>query len=236
MQRISVICIVAFIVSMSACETVQTFWVPVYSLEYGNTNERMVFDPRINSVVNPEEGVLVAYYETGTKKGTAYANDYSLSLADKVVITDGKIDTKESTPRLVTNLELFKSFYYDYYAEQESDRKLYVYRDSTLMALDHSLIADEKTIEYVILGRNVGTSGIGQVVIADVLPAGFDYVASEYSVDAKVGSFEHKVITKHDKTSIVLVSNFLKPLPPADVFRLRVTIKARFDKMEKEFD
>ncbi len=229
------LCILLFI-ALSACETSQAFWVPMYSLKYGVTAEKTTFDPRINSVVNPEQGTLVAYYETDSKKATVYGNDYSLSLAEKVVITDGKIDKKESTPELVTNLEIYKSFYYDYWAEKETDRKLYVYRDSTLMALDHSLAGSDRLIEYVIMGKNVGTNGIGRIIIADVLPRGFTYVASEYSVDPKVGSFEHKIITKNDKTSIVLASDFAKPLPPADVFRLKVMIRAHLDTMGKEFD
>jgi uncharacterized repeat protein (TIGR01451 family) len=236
MKRKNALGIVFLLFLLSACQTSQTYWVPVYSLKYGITTEKTTFDSRINSVVNPEEGVLVAYYETDTKKATVYGNDYSMSLAEKVVITNDEIAAKLSTPKLVTNLDLFKSFYYDYFSETEKDRKLYVYRDSTLMALDHSLIGDDKIIEYVIIGKNVGTNAISQIVIADILPKGFVYVASEYSVDAKVGSFEHKVITKNDKTSIVLASNFIKPLPPADVFRLKIRLRAQFDKMGKEFD
>jgi uncharacterized repeat protein (TIGR01451 family) len=218
-----------------SCQTTTTYWIPVYSLQYDVTTEEAGFDPRINAVINPEEGLLLAYYETTTKKGTVYGNDYSMSLAEKVVIKNNEIVSEKSTPKSVTNLELYKSFYFNYFKETAEDRKLYIVRNDTLIALDHSEISNEQVITYIIMGKNVGTNGISEILITDILPAGFEFEGSEYSVDSEIGAFEHKVIAKNSRTAIVLVSRFKRPLQPAETFSLRINLIARFDKMEEEF-
>ncbi|MBN2532158.1 MAG: hypothetical protein JXB88_04670 [Spirochaetales bacterium] len=234
--RMALLSIIVSLMAASCMTSTSVYWVPVYSLSFDDVPERTVFDPRINTIINPEEGLLTAYYETATKKGTAYGNNYSLSLAEKIVFTNDEVDREKSTSTFITNLELYKSFYFDYFRETREQKKLYVLRNNSLIALDHSLIQDFKIVEYVIFGKNTGTEPITEIVIADILPRGFEYEGSEYSLDAEKGSFEHKIITKNRRTSIILASRFVMPLQPAETFRLKIRLKANFDKMEKEFD
>ena len=215
------------------CATTRTYWVPIYTVKYAADYEKTKYDPRIQSIINPQEGELLAYFEMESKNSIAYGNDYSISLAEKVVIANDQVDTASSTTSSVINLEIQRSFYY--YTEEKEDPNLYIYKDGTLMALDHSAIKADQIVQYMIMGKNVGTKPISQIVIADALPKGFHYVFSEYFLPGDNNVFEHKVVTKNAKTTLILASRMNTPLMPAGNLMLKVTLKAQFDEMEKEF-
>jgi len=215
------------------CATTQTYWVPIYTVKYSADYEKTKYDPRIQSIINPQEGELLAYFEMESKNSIAYGNDYSISLAEKVVIANDQVDSASSTTSSVTNLEIQRSFYYD--IQEKEEPNLYIYRDGTIMALDHSAIKADQIVHYMILGKNVGTNPISQIVIADVLPKGFHYISSEYFLPGDDNVFEHKVVTKNSKTTLILASRMKTPLMPAGTLMLKVTLKAQFDEMEKEF-
>jgi uncharacterized repeat protein (TIGR01451 family) len=226
----------ALLLSLWSCETSVTYWVPVYKVQFTGNYEKTKFDPKIKAVINPAEGVVVAYYETENKKGLAYGNDYSIALSEKVVITDDKLDKVKSTAKPVTNLELYKSFYYDTFSETEADRKMYVYRDGTLMALDQSLVKNNHIVEYMILGKNVGTNPISEIILADSIPAGFTYVSSEYGgMDNEKNVFKHKVIVRNNKTTVILEGKFPVPLKPVETFAVSIKLKADLNAIEKDF-
>jgi uncharacterized repeat protein (TIGR01451 family) len=227
---------VIIILILASCISTTTIWVPVYSISYPGASENTSFDPRINAVINPEIGTVVAYYETDTKKSTVYGNEYSLSLAEKIVMTNDVIDKKESTKNPVTNLELYKSFYFDYYRIMKEPRDLYFIRNGSLIALNQSVIEDDQIVEYMLSGKNTGTEGITRIIIADILPRGFEYKGSGYKFSDNKGSFKHKVVTKNQRSSIIFESHLDKPLEPTGTFWLKIQLIASFSTMDKEFD
>ena len=94
----------------ASCTTTTTYWVPVYTMQTSETQERSGFDPATRTITNPEEGATFACYEGEQKQAVVYSDRCSLSLARKIVVQDAGFNSSASTAEAISNLVLTKSF------------------------------------------------------------------------------------------------------------------------------
>ncbi len=188
----------------TSCTTTTTYWVPVYTMQTSETQERSGFDPATRTITNPEEGATFACYEGEHKQAIVYSDRCSLSLARKIVAQDAGFNAAESTAEAISNLVLTKSFLtggtdgtgvklpedpegtlksagIDYRGGFLSPaevyrRNLYLEKSENLLVFDERLLQDGQELSYVISGRNAGTDNLAEIVVLDVLPPGFDPV------------------------------------------------------------
>jgi len=170
------------------------------------TQETADFDPETKTITDPEDGKAFAFFKGETKEAIVYSNDFSFSLARKVVLSNGKLDKEKSTKQPTSNLLISKTFYFDTkepipenveeilmdagidYKNGNSSitapsfykKNLYLQKTSSYLIFDNRLLQDGHIVEYVISGQNIGTDTIQEVVVLDVLPLGFTFMNAEY--------------------------------------------------------
>lgn len=270
MKRLAFALLLPFLMLLS-CATTSTYWVPVYTMKAADAHETVRFDPVTKAITDPEDGTAFAYYKGESAGSIVYGSDYSMSLAKKIVLKGNTIDATESTAQPTSNLSITKFFSYDDalpapsnaaellakaginykdagpYAKPEDvyKRDLYIQKAHNLLVFDQRLLQDGQIVEYVISGLNAGTDSIKDVVVLDVIPAGFSLVEAGYwfsnaSVQASgqnetASYFEQKNVSDGGKTALVFKGRLSEPLKPGDEFRIRVKVALDLKSLDRQF-
>lgn len=235
---ISAVVVLLAAAALLSCATTSTFWIPVYQISGGGYQPRMSFDPHEGEIVNPVEGACLAYYSGEDASSVVFSNRLSLSLANKVVLKNNEVDAAQSTGTVVSNLSIWKTFYYDpALTSTKETQGLFILKDGLLAALDHDRLRDGQVVEYLIAGQNTGTDSLREVVVLDVLPRGFEVASSEYWFRKnETAAFEHKIVTSAGRQSLVLVGKFVEPLAIGDSFQIKIRIRLDLGALNREFD
>ena len=185
-------------IHLIACATTTTFWIPLYQISSGDTQVRTSFDPDTNTIVNPVEGACLAYYKGEGVSSVVFSNKHTFSLSNKVVLKNDEIDKSQSTGEVISNLTIWKSFYYDpALSSSEETQGLFILKDGSLAALDHEKLKNGQLVEYIIRGQNTGTDPLREIILLDVLPNGFKFNSSEYWFRKNEnGTIAHKLVNE----------------------------------------